>query len=822
MNTVPFSNAHFRRRRLAGIGIAFFATLVSSAAVATGWAPFVREDFAEVVRGGSVSTLLDGATSVLANDWDFERDPMIAVLTRTPKHGELVLNDDGTFVYQHDGSNSDKDEFKYRAFDGTSYSKEAAVKIEVLQAPNSPPFTIGSPGDQEALEGQFYQLDLSPYFGDTDEEDALTFSAGGLPGRRLDIGEDSGVLSGTPGSSDARDEPYTVTITARDRAGASASLEFLLTIFPDDRADLKVTAALAANPVAVGESIRWNIDVENLGAKALDTGELRAQWNTSGPALSLTIPAGCSASGNNSQSPTMTCNLSGLDGRAVVSFAVDGTQGDDGDHSLLAIAVSEDPSPDNNSVLQGGQVVAAFSEGPTQTVSVAAVSLAGADFDNDGLYDIVVTTDGDTSVYFNSGNRSLRTPGTSLGTGSGGSAVVALDWNGDGNKDIAVAGASNAVAKVWLNDGSSGVSQEIRITGANPGLVTAAGTGDFDLDGNDDLVVAGENDAYVFLSNGGSGYAQNALPGAGALDVAVSDLDNDSWPDIVMIDASDRAVRLLRNAGNGRDYSSQRLLRGSVASVAANDLNGDGDVDLLLAIDGDDLELPESKLLIQRSDGSFPAGTAIGASPLTKMMSGDIDADALPDIVTLNEAGVHQLYTGESGGGFSLSPEQIVSDGMQSALLIDFNNDQSLDLVMAGRIAGVLEIHANNGIGRLGLGDRAAPIIALNGLATVELPAGGEYIEEGATATDDIDGDVSDSVLISGTVNSAVIGTYTVNYSAFDRAGNKATTIRTVKVGVNEGTGGSGGGQVSPLFLYLLALLLSWLLVRRIQRQTSS
>ncbi len=352
--------------------------------------------------------------------------------------------------------------------------------------------------------------------------------------------------------------------------------------------------------------------------------------------------------------------------------------------------------------------------------------------------------------------------------------------------------------------------------------MTAAATGDFNLDGNDDLVVVGENDAYVFLSNGGSGYAQNALPGAGGLDVAVSDLDNDSWPDIVMIDAADRAVRLLRNSGNGRDYSSQRLLRGSVASVAANDLNGDGDVDLLLAIDGDDLELPESKLLIQRSDGTFPSGTAIGASPLTKMMSGDIDADSLPDIVTLNEAGVHQLYTGESGGGFSLSPEQIVSDGMQSALLIDFNNDGSLDLIMAGRVAGVLEIHANNGIGRLGLGDRVPPTIALNGLSIVELPAGGEYIEEGATATDDIDGDVSDSVVISGTVNSAVVGTYTVNYEAFDRAGNKATTIRTVKVGVNQGTGGSGGGQASPLFLALLALLLSWLLVRRIQRQALS
>jgi hypothetical protein len=518
----------------------------------------------------------------------------------------------------------------------------------------------------------------------------------------------------------------------------------------------------------------------------------------------------------------MTCDLTGLGGRAIASFVVDGTQAVDGDHSLLAIALADDRKPENNSVLLGGQVVAAFSEGPTQTVNVAAVSVAGADFNGDGLYDIVVTTGDVTTVYFNSGNRSLSTPGQSLGGGSGGSAVVALDWNGDGNADIAVAGTGNSAARIWVNDGSGGIADEIRVTGVNTGTVGAAAVGDFNLDGNDDLVVAGQSDAAVLLSSGGSNYTQRSLPGAGGIDVAVADLNNDSWPDIVMVDPADRAVRLLKNSGNGRDYNSQRLQRGSVASVAASDLNGDGDVDLLLAIDGDDLELPESRILIQRSDGSFPSGTAIGASPLRKMFPGDVDGDSLPDIVTLNEAGVHQLYRGDSSGRFTLQPEQIVSDGMQSGILVDFNNDESLDLLMAGRVAGVLEIHANNGIGRLGLGDRVAPTITLNGGSTVQMPAGGEYIEEGATATDDIDGDVSDSVVVTGTVNAAVIGTYTLNYTASDRAGNKATTVRTVKVGVNEGTGGSGGGPVSPPFLGLLALLLSWLLVRRRQRQSPS
>jgi len=770
-----------------------------------------------------VSVLTNGASSVLANDWDFERDPMTAVLTSNPKHGLLVLNENGTFSYQHNGSKSDKDEFKYRAFDGTGFSREAKVAISIVAPPNNPPFTIGTPGNQEATEGQFFNLDLSPYFGDVDEGDQLTFFASGLPGgRRIDIDAISGVLSGTPNGSDVRDDPYSVRITVRDLSGSTASLDFLLTILPDDRADLAVTANLAANPVTIGESIRWNINVENLGAQALGSGELSAQWLSSGTSLTIAVPAGCAASDNGSASPSMTCSLAGLGGRAFVSFVVDGTQAVDGDHSMLAVALADDRRPENNWALLGGQVVAAFSEGPTQTVSIPAIGVASADFDGDGLYDVAMTTGDTTTIYFNSGNRSLSIPGRSLGAGSGGSAVVALDWNGDGYADIAVAGAGNSAGRLWLNDGSGGIADEVRFTGVNLGSVYAASAGDFNLDGNDDLVVTGQNDAYVFLSSGGTNYSQSSLPGTGAIDVAVSDLNNDSWLDIVMVDSSDRAVRLLRNSGNGSNYASQTLQRGSVASVAASDLNGDGDVDLLLAIDGDNVELPESKILIQRSDGSFPAGTPIGASPLRKMFPGDVDADSVPDIVTINEAGVHQVYKGDASGGFTLQPEQIVSDGMQSGVLIDFNNDESLDMLMAGRVAGVLEIYANNGVGRLGLGDRVAPTIALLGGATVQVPAAVEYVDEGATATDDIDGDVTDSIVVSGTVNSAVIGTYTLTYTASDRAGNKATAVRTVNVGINKGTGGAGGGQVSPLFLGLLALLFSWLLVRGRQRQIPS
>ncbi len=804
--------------RRSGAASFILAIALSNIAFASGWAPFASDDRATVFRGGTVSILDGGALSVLDNDWDIERDPMTAILTKKPKHGDVVLEDDGTFAYQHDGKSKKKDdEFSYRAFDGTGYSRDTKVRIKVEKSPNNPPFTTGNPGAQEAVEGVRFSLALAAYFGDLDEDDRLRFSASGMPGG-LDIDRDSGLLSGTPRASDARDAPYNVTISATDEGGLSASLNFAMKVLPEPRADLKVTASIAVNPVSVGEAAQWSINVENLGPANLNQGELIAEWITSGANLSLTQPQGCSLSGNNSRNPTIRCPLDGLTARTTSTFNVQGTQSIDGDYSLIAVVQADDPVVGNNAAVEGAQVVAAFSEGPAQILNEAAGGLRSADLNGDGLNDVVVTTANKTVVFFNSGNRSLTTPGQSLGSNSGGNDVEILDWNGDGDFDIAVARGSNPAARIYINDGNGGIegTQDINYSGVGNAL--AAGAADFDRDGDEDLVLTGTGGSVVIRSSGGTGFSSSSLAAGPGLDVAVADINNDTNADIIIVESGNRSVRLLRNSGNGRDYSSQSLQRGSVAGVSAADLDGDGDVDLLLAIDGDDLEVPESKILIQRSDGTFPAGDSIGASPLSKLVSGDVDGDSIVDIVAVNNAGVHQVYSGKPGGGFELNPEQIVSDGMRRGILIDFNNDQSLDLILGGREAGVFEIHANNGMGRLGLGDRVAPTVTLIGLPSISLAAGEQYIEEGASAVDDIDGDVTASITVSGNVNTTVVGTYTVNYLANDKAGNQGATVRTVQVGVNQGVGGGGGGVMSPAFLLLLSLYAASLVHRHRSR----
>ena len=79
------------------------------------------------------------------------------------------------------------------------------------------------------------------------------------------------------------------------------------------------------------------------------------------------------------------------------------------------------------------------------------------------------------------------------------------------------------------------------------------------------------------------------------------------------------------------------------------------------------------------------------------------------------------------------------------------------------------------------IADTTAPIISLNGSANISIFKDALYGDAGATATDNKDGLVN--VVISGTVDTSVLGAYTITYTATDNAGNNAQPVtRTVNV----------------------------------------
>ena len=78
--------------------------------------------------------------------------------------------------------------------------------------------------------------------------------------------------------------------------------------------------------------------------------------------------------------------------------------------------------------------------------------------------------------------------------------------------------------------------------------------------------------------------------------------------------------------------------------------------------------------------------------------------------------------------------------------------------------------------------DSTAPIITLNGQAIAIVNLNSTYTDAGATATDEVDGDLTSSIVATGVVNTSVEGNYIITYTVSDTSGNTATATRQVIV----------------------------------------
>ncbi|MFH1129592.1 MAG: immunoglobulin-like domain-containing protein [Patescibacteria group bacterium] len=79
--------------------------------------------------------------------------------------------------------------------------------------------------------------------------------------------------------------------------------------------------------------------------------------------------------------------------------------------------------------------------------------------------------------------------------------------------------------------------------------------------------------------------------------------------------------------------------------------------------------------------------------------------------------------------------------------------------------------------------DNTPPTITLSGTSPINLTVGDSYTDVGATATDDVDGNISDHIVRVNPVNTSVVGTYIITYNVSDTVGNAATQVtRTVNV----------------------------------------
>ena len=78
--------------------------------------------------------------------------------------------------------------------------------------------------------------------------------------------------------------------------------------------------------------------------------------------------------------------------------------------------------------------------------------------------------------------------------------------------------------------------------------------------------------------------------------------------------------------------------------------------------------------------------------------------------------------------------------------------------------------------------DNVAPEISLNGEEKITLVEGGKYEEQGANASDNIDGDITSKIETRGEIDTSKVGDYEIEYIVSDNAGNTTSIKRNVIV----------------------------------------
>ena len=107
-------------------------------------------------------------------------------------------------------------------------------------------------------------------------------------------------------------------------------------------------------------------------------------------------------------------------------------------------------------------------------------------------------------------------------------------------------------------------------------------------------------------------------------------------------------------------------------------------------------------------------------------------------------------------------------------------------LTISGEDSDFFTINSNTNSGNnfsYDVVDTTAPVITLNGAASVTIEVGSPYNDAGAMATDNYDGDLTGSIVVVSNVDTSTVGNYTVTYNVTDTSGNAATeVIRTIIV----------------------------------------
>lgn len=332
-----------------------------------------------------------------------------------------------------------------------------------------------------------------------------------------------------------------------------------------------------------------------------------------------------------------------------------------------------------------------FEKVPVVSLPDDPQELARGDFNNDGRIDFVVANSNSFSnqqitILINTGS------GTFSGANKRNFAseinvmdVAVGDFNEDGNLDIVTCSQTNDNFSLLFGDGAGNLSAPVNFAAGDTPQGIAVG--DMNKDNNLDVLVSNRgtpDDVYIYLGNGTGGFsAPTIIAIPNVWDIAVADFNNDTNPDFaVVVNGSPGTVSIRFGDGSGTNYTAGPVISGFATAedlIAAN-LDDDSDIDIVAG----------GGYSLNDGSGNFSPRVVLSQTNYEYTVA-DINGDTHPDIISNdnNSNRPHvRILLGDGAGAFTLLAK-FETNGLANGLEVaDVNNDGLLDIVSAGSWSG--------------------------------------------------------------------------------------------------------------------------------------